>query len=78
MVETTVGTDFVSSYVWRGLELGDVSMQPTHGVSYKSLSLSAWVSVGLSISAYTKELYLTLAYSVGGFNIGVTDYWFNA
>ena len=77
-VETTVGTDFVSSYVWRGLELGDVSMQPTLGVSYKGLSLSAWGSVGLSNPADTKELDLTLAYSVGGFNIGVTDYWFNA
>ena len=78
MVETTVGTDFVSSYVWRGLELGDVSMQPTLGVSYQGLSLSAWGSVGLSNPADTKELDLTLAYSVGGFNIGVTDYWFNA
>nr|MCR5714751.1 hypothetical protein [Bacteroidales bacterium] len=78
MVETTIGTDFVSSYVWRGLELGDVSMQPTLGVSYKGLSLSAWGSVGLSNPADTKELDLTLAYSIEGFNIGVTDYWFNA
>ena len=78
MVETTIGTDFVSSYVWRGIELGDVSMQPALGVSYKGLSLSAWSSVGLSDPADTKELDLTLAYSVGGFNIGVTDYWFNA
>ena len=77
-VETTIGTDIVSSYVWRGLELGDVSMQPTMGVSYKGLSLSAWGSVGLSNSADTKELDLTLAYTIGGFNVGVTDYWFNA
>ena len=77
-VETTVGTDFVSSYVWRGLELGGVSMQPTLGVSYEGLSLSAWGSVGLSNPADTKELDLTLAYSLGGFNVGVTDYWFNA
>lgn len=77
-VETTIGTDIVSSYVWRGLELGDVSMQPTMGVSYKGLSLSAWGSVGLSNPADTKELDLTLAYTIGGFNVGVTDYWFNA
>ena len=77
-VETSIGTDFVSSYVWRGLELGDVSMQPTLGISYKGLSLSAWGSVGLSNPTDTKELDLTLAYSVGGFNVGVTDYWFNA
>ena len=77
-VETTIGTDIVSSYVWRGLELGGVSMQPTLGVSYKGLSLSAWGSVGMSNPADTKELDLTLAYSLGGFNVGVTDYWFNA
>ena len=77
-LEATIGTDFVSSYVWRGLDLGDVSMQPTLGISYKGLSLSAWGSVGLSNPADTKELDLTLAYSIGGFNIGMTDYWFNA
>lgn len=77
-VETTVGTDIVSSYVWRGLELGDVSIQPTLGISYKGLSLSAWGSAGLSNPADTREFDLTLAYTIGGFNIGVTDYWFNA
>ena len=77
-VETTIGTDIVSSYVWRGLELGDVSIQPTLGISYKGLSLSAWGSTGLSNPADTREFDLTLAYTIGGFNIGVTDYWFNA
>lgn len=77
-VETTLGTDIVSSYVWRGLELGDVSIQPTLGISYKGLSLSAWGSTGLSTPADTREFDLTLAYTLGGFNIGVTDYWFNA
>ena len=53
-------------------------VQPTLGLAYKGLSLSAWGSVGLSNPADTKELDLTLAYSTGGFNIGITDYWFNA
>ena len=77
-VEATVGTDVVSQYVWRGLELGGVSVQPTLGVSYKGLSLTAWGSVGLSNPADTKEFDLTLSYTIGGFNIGVTDYWFDA
>ena len=77
-VEATVGTDVVSQYVWRGLELGGVSVQPTLGVSYKGLSLTAWGSVGLSNPADTREFDLTLAYEIGGFNVGVTDYWFNA
>jgi hypothetical protein len=77
-VETTLGTDIVSHYVWRGQDLGGVSVQPTLGIGFKGLSLSAWGSVGLSNPLDTREFDLTLAYSVGGFNIGVTDYWFDS
>jgi len=77
-LETTIGTDVVSQYVWRGQDLGGVSVQPTLGLAYKGLSLSAWGSAGLSNPADTREFDLTLAYTIGGFNIGVTDYWFNA
>ena len=76
-VEASVGADVVSQYVWRGLDLGGVSVQPTLGVSYKGLSLTAWGSVGLSNPADTREFDLTLAYETGGFNFGITDYWFN-
>jgi len=77
-LEATIGTDLVSQYVWRGQNLGGVSVQPTLGLGYKGLSLSAWGSAGLSNPADTREFDLTLAYAIGGFNIGVTDYWFNA
>ena len=76
-VEATISGDLVSSYIWRGQNCGDVSIQPTLGVSYKGLSLTAWGNVGLSNSDDTKELDLTLAYTTGGFNIGITDYWFS-
>ena len=76
-IETTVATDVVSSYIWRGQDLGSTAIQPTLGVEYKGLSLSAWGSYGLADPSDTKEFDLTLAYSVGGFNIGITDYWFN-
>lgn len=76
-VEATISGDLVSNYIWRGQDCGDVSIQPTLGVSYKGLSLIAWGSVGLSNSDDTKELDLTLSYITGGFNIGITDYWFN-
>ena len=77
-IETTIAADFVSNYIWRGLDCGDVSLQPTLGIGYKSLSLTAWGNVGLSNSSDTKEFDLTLAYTIKGFNIGITDYWFNA
>ncbi len=75
-VETTLGADFVSSYIWRGQDLGSTAVQPTFGVGYKGLSLSAWGSYGLVNPADTKEFDLTLAYTIGGLNIGVSDYWF--
>lgn len=77
-IETTIAADVVSQYVWRGLEAGSVSLQPTLGIGYKGLSLSAWGSVGLTDPADTKEFDLTLSYTAGGFNIGITDYWFSA
>ena len=77
-VETTVKADIVSNYIWRGQDLGSAALQPTLGIGYKGLSLTAWGSVGLSQPADTKEFDLTLAYTIGGLNIGVTDYWFNS
>lgn len=76
-VETTLSGDVVSHYVWRGQDLGSVALQPTFGVSYKGLSLTGWGSVGLSTPDDIKEFDLTLAYTIGGFNIGITDYWTN-
>lgn len=77
-VEGTIATDVVNQYIWRGQNLGDVSVQPTLGVAYKGVSLTAWGNVGLSDKDDTKEFDLTLAYTTGGFHIGVTDYWFNS
>ena len=77
-IETTVATDVVSSYIWRGQDLGSAAIQPTLGIGYKGLSLTAWGSYGLTDPADTKEFDLTVGYTIGGLNIGVTDYWFNA
>jgi len=77
-IETAISGDVVNSYIWRGQDLGSVSLQPTFGVGYKGLSLTAWGSYGLANPADTKEFDLTLGYTIGGLNIGVTDYWFNA
>ena len=77
-VEATVAADVVNDYIWRGTDCGDAAFQPTLGLSYKGLSLTGWGSVGIVNSDDTKEFDLTLAYSTGGFNIGITDYWFSA
>ena len=69
-IETTISGDIVSQYIWRGQDLGNAAIQPTLG--------SAWGSYGIANADDTKELDLTLAYTIKGFNIGITDYWFNA
>ncbi|MDR2286317.1 MAG: hypothetical protein LBE04_02405 [Prevotellaceae bacterium] len=75
-VETSAGVDFVSKYVWRGVSQGvGTSIQPALGLSYKGLSLGAWGSVSFNPVPY--ELDFSLGYSVGGFSIGITDYYWN-
>lgn len=76
-VEGTVAADVVSRYIWRGQELGDAAIQPSATLSYKGLSLAAWGSYGFLNTQDTKEFDLTLAYTTGGFNVGITDYWFS-
>ena len=75
-VEATIAADFVSQYIWRGLDCGHVSIQPTLGIAYKGFSLSAWGSVGFK-SEDTKEFDLTASYTTGGLTVAVTDYWFD-
>ena len=76
-VKPILGADVVNQYIWRGQDSGNISFQPTLGLEYKGLSLTAWGSVGLTDAADTKELDLTLSYTLGGLTIGITDYWTN-
>ena len=76
-VSTTISADVVSKYVFRGMECGKAAIQPTLGVEYKGLSLSAWGSYGITEASDVEEFDLTLAYSVGNLTVGVTDYWFS-
>lgn len=74
-LEASLGADFVSAYLWRGVDLGHVSLQPELAVAWKGLSLSAWGSVGLSNHEDNREIDLTLSYETGGLSFGVIDYW---
>lgn len=76
-VKASVGADLGSSYIWRGMDCGGVSIQP--GMSIETpcgLSFGTWGSVGLE-KTDTKELDLYVGYSVGDFSVTVTDYWFS-
>lgn len=72
--EVDLGIDLASAYIWRGQDLGGVSIQPEVTVSYKGVFLSGWGSTGFDADD-TKEIDLTLGYETGGFSVSVTDYW---
>ncbi|MCB9017043.1 MAG: hypothetical protein H6544_00355 [Prevotellaceae bacterium] len=72
-VEFSAGADLVSSYVWRGSRVTGASFQPSVGVSYAGFSLGAWGSSNFDNTI--NEVDWTLGYGVGGFSVGVTDYF---
>lgn len=40
--EVFVNADFVSSYIWRGMDSGNASVQPSLGFNWKGLTVYAW------------------------------------
>lgn len=74
-VEVHLGTDIVSNYIWRGQDMGHVSLQPEMSVAWNGLSLAAWGNVGLSDKDDSREVDLTLSYETGGLSFGIVDYW---
>ena len=76
-IEVAVGADVVSEYIFRGVKCGDAAIQPSLAVSAGGFEVSAWGSVGIVNFLDTKEMDLTLSYSLAGASIGVTDYWFS-
>lgn len=75
-VEVHLQSDVVSNYIWRGLDLGHVSLQPEMSVGWRGLSLAAWGNVSLTNHEDDfREIDLTLSYETGGLSLGVVDYW---
>ena len=79
--EWTVGSDFVSSYLWRGLNIGGLAAQPDVMLSYAGIELEAWANLGLwnnsfkdfsNTNKFNPELDLTLSYSYSLVKVGVT------
>ena len=74
--ELSVGADIVSSYIWRGAKFGEgASVQPTVEFSSGGFAIGAWGAFDLSDDEYA-EADLYMGYGVGGFYVGLTDYFF--
>ena len=76
-VEASIGSDVVSSYLWRGQKNGGVSIQPSATIGWKGLSLGAWGSFAISPehNGSDEEIDIVLDYAAGNFHVGITDYY---
>jgi hypothetical protein len=77
-VSVSGGADFVSRYLWRGLDFGNTfSIQPALSFSAGGFEAGFWGSYPFNnTSKGSEELDLYLSYSVSDFSIMVTDYYF--
>lgn len=68
------GADLVSAYIWRGSYNAGASVQPSIGLNVGGFYVGAWGSTDFGGNG-KKEVDLSVNYSIKGFTIGLTDYW---
>jgi hypothetical protein len=73
-LEASLSASLVSRYMWRGIDMAGISLQPEVSVAWKGLSLTASASTGFEKDDL-QDIDLYLNYTRWGFNIGVIDYW---
>lgn len=79
--QVSVGADFYSRYIWRGLDFGNsLSLQPAVEYSYKGFSAGVWgaYSIGATVPYSESDFYLTYSVTTdaGEFEFVYTDYFF--
>ena len=72
----SLGADFVSSYMWRGVAIAGTSIQPSMKLTTGDFSIVAWGSVDIAGKGY-KEINFLSEYNIGNFTVGLYDYWWN-
>lgn len=74
----TAGVDIVSSYVWRGVQLGGTSLQPFVEFSAGAFTIGGWGTYDISnFGGWTEgDLYLSYGFDFG-LTLGITDYYFH-
>ncbi len=70
----SVGADFYSSYVWRGVSFSGPSLQPYVDFTTGGFSLGAWGSYGFD-GFMEADLYASYGFDFG-LSLGLTDYYY--
>lgn len=72
--EWSTGVDLYSSYVWRGVQFGGPSIQPTVEFSKGGFAVGAWGSA--DFAGYMEmDLYMSYGFDFG-LSVGLTDYYY--
>jgi hypothetical protein len=73
----SIGADFQSRYVWRGLQLGGVSIQPSFELALGNFAVGTWGSYSFTGTQTAQEADLYASYTIAEmFTILVSDYYF--
>lgn len=74
-----VGADMVSSYLWRGYNLGGLAIQPSVTFGWNGLYLSGWANIGADnwkFQELNPELDITIGYDNYGFMLDLTHLYY--
>ena len=74
-----VGADLVSSYLWRGMNLGGISIQPSVTLDWKGLYVSGWANIGADNWTFENikpELDITIGYDNYGLQVDLTHLYY--
>ena len=74
-----VGADLVSSYLWRGMNLGGISIQPSVTLDWKGLYVSGWANIGAdnwTFEDINPELDITIGYDNYGIQLDLTHLYY--
>ena len=74
-----VGADVVSSYLWRGQNLGGISIQPSVTFDWRGLYVSGWGNIGAENWAFENiypELDITIGYDNYGVQLDLTHLYY--
>ena len=74
-----VGADVVTSYLWRGMNLGGLSVQPSVTLGWNGLYVSGWANIGADSWQFivlNPELDITIGYENYGFALDLTHLYY--
>ena len=74
-----VGADVVSNYLWRGQNLGGLSIQPSVTLGWKGIYISGWGNIGADnwkFNYLKPELDVTIGYDNYGLKLDLTHFYY--